>query len=111
MAFHDAVALANWLNVLPTTQVKDLKKVFKAYKEERYPVIRAAYLHAKSISENSSSTHSPVVVEVVFAKMVANRPPASFLPHVEDKATVKTSYQRSYQESLNIPQAKKAEAV
>ncbi|KAF9084683.1 hypothetical protein BGX29_002422 [Mortierella sp. GBA35] len=139
MAFHDAVALANWLNVLPTTQVKDLKKVFKAYKEERYPVIRAAYLHAKSMSENSSSTlkestgtdiplhsnqrkraamtrfisrHIPLWLwRVVFAKMVANRPQASFLPHVEDKGTVKPSYQRSYQEPLNIPQAKKAEAV
>jgi hypothetical protein len=47
MAFHDAVALANWINVLPTTQVKDLEKAFKSYKNERYPAVQASFAHSK----------------------------------------------------------------
>jgi len=49
MAFHDAVALANWINVLPTTQVKDLEKAFKSYRDERYAAAMLGETHAKNM--------------------------------------------------------------
>jgi 2-polyprenyl-6-methoxyphenol hydroxylase-like FAD-dependent oxidoreductase len=49
MAFHDAVALANWINALPTTQVKDIEKAFTSYRDERHAAALLAAAHAKNM--------------------------------------------------------------
>jgi hypothetical protein len=43
------VALANWINALPTTQVKDLEKAFKSYRDERHAAALVATAHAKNM--------------------------------------------------------------
>ncbi|KAG0199147.1 hypothetical protein BGX33_011862 [Mortierella sp. NVP41] len=56
MAFHDVVALANWINILPpSTTVEELENVFKAYKEERLPLVQGAAAHGKSMSQVSAT--------------------------------------------------------
>lgn len=49
MAIQDAVALANWINVIATPQVKDVEKAFKAFKEERYAAAQVANNLSKSM--------------------------------------------------------------
>ena len=49
MAIQDAVALANWINVIATPQVKDVERAFKAYKEERHAAVQVANTLSKSM--------------------------------------------------------------
>jgi hypothetical protein len=49
MAIQDAVALANWINVIATPQVKDVEMAFQAYKEERYAAAQVAANLSKSM--------------------------------------------------------------
>ncbi|KAG0196607.1 hypothetical protein BGX33_001428 [Mortierella sp. NVP41] len=79
MAFHDALALANWINVLPTTQVKDLEKAFKAYRDERYVAAQAA----ASLSKTMCKFYG--------------------------KGTIKPAHLDSYHETLKIVKAREAE--
>ncbi|KAG0325770.1 hypothetical protein BG000_001684 [Podila horticola] len=41
-AMHDAVTLANWLSTLRMVEDKDIEKVFKEYRAERYPIAMEA---------------------------------------------------------------------
>ncbi|KAF9101012.1 hypothetical protein BGX29_006088, partial [Mortierella sp. GBA35] len=123
MAFHDALALANWINVLPTTQVKDLEKVFKAYRDERYVAAQAATSLSRTMCKFYGKVNdlSASLTRFAFKKMpfwlwkqivvkaIANRPQASFLPPVHDKGTVKPTYLDSYHETLKIVKAREAE--
>lgn len=43
VAIHDAVALANWLSTLHSPTLRDMDKVFKKYRDERYPVAKQAF--------------------------------------------------------------------
>jgi 2-polyprenyl-6-methoxyphenol hydroxylase-like FAD-dependent oxidoreductase len=49
MAFHDALALANWINTLPTILVSDLEKAFKSYQDERHAIALRAAVHSKNM--------------------------------------------------------------
>lgn len=41
---HDAITLANWLNVLPDTPTTaEIEHAFEKYKEERLPWVKQAY--------------------------------------------------------------------
>lgn len=40
---HDAVTLSNWICSLQTKDIDDIVKIFKEYKAERYPVVKAAF--------------------------------------------------------------------
>jgi len=42
-AMQDALAIANWLNVLQSASTKNLEKVFKEYRDERYPIAKASF--------------------------------------------------------------------
>ncbi|KAK3838996.1 MAG: hypothetical protein J3R72DRAFT_179405 [Linnemannia gamsii] len=53
LGFHDAIALANWINVLPSKRVKHTEYIFKEYKKERYPFAKAAYNHGRNMSNVS----------------------------------------------------------
>lgn len=35
---HDAICLANWINVLPSLDTTALEKIFEEYQHERQPV-------------------------------------------------------------------------
>ncbi|KAK3817918.1 MAG: hypothetical protein JOS17DRAFT_758051 [Linnemannia elongata] len=108
LGFHDAIALANWINVLPSKRVKHTEYIFKQYKKERYPFAKAAYNHGRNMSNVSDkdlkatitryiSKNMPHWLWVLFLKKIsAQRPQASFLPYVEDSGTVKAAYQHSY---------------
>lgn len=43
VAMHDAVALANWISTIQTPSVSYLEKIFKEYRDERYPVAKEAF--------------------------------------------------------------------
>lgn len=51
-AIHDAVTLTNWLSTLQTTRGKDIEQVFKKYREERYPVAKAAFEASQMFTRN-----------------------------------------------------------
>lgn len=41
---HDAITLANWLNVLPDTPTTaEIEHAFEKYREERLPWVKQAY--------------------------------------------------------------------
>jgi 2-polyprenyl-6-methoxyphenol hydroxylase-like FAD-dependent oxidoreductase len=63
MGFHDVVTLANWINVLPrSATVEDIESMFKAYKEERLPLVQEAATHSKSLSQVSfTPVRSPYI--------------------------------------------------
>ncbi|KAG0272623.1 hypothetical protein BGZ95_011601 [Linnemannia exigua] len=125
MAFHDAVALANWINALPTTQVKDLEEAFKAYRNERQHVAQRAEGHSKQFckfygkaNDRSASItryiykNMPFLIwKVVTKKIVANRPQASFLPYVKDNGSVSPADLESFRETLKIIHARAAAAA
>ena len=43
MSMQDAVALANWINVLPSHSLTDLENIFKEYRAERLPVAKQTF--------------------------------------------------------------------
>lgn len=46
---HDAVVLANWINVLrQDSTTEELEKVFKEYMDERMPRVMQAYEHSQN---------------------------------------------------------------
>ncbi|KAG0376019.1 hypothetical protein BGX24_008389 [Mortierella sp. AD032] len=124
MAFHDVVTLANWINVLSSSStIQDMEKAFRTYKEERYPLVREAAVHSKNMTQVSSTTlraelsryateHMPQWLwRLVYAKKVAYRPQASFLPFVKDHGSVSPASQRSYKETLKILETRRSSAV
>jgi len=52
IAMHDAVTLANWISTLSFPTVKDLNRVFKEYKAERYPVAKDAFESSQMFTKN-----------------------------------------------------------
>ncbi|KAK3838995.1 MAG: hypothetical protein J3R72DRAFT_447905 [Linnemannia gamsii] len=119
LGFHDAIALANWINVLPASPtIQELDVVFTEYKAERHPYATAAFEHARNMSNLSDkdlkATISRFVIKHIpdwlwrlsLAKMSANRPQVSFLPLVEDIGTVKSAYQASLDNTQKILRAK-----
>ncbi|KAF9907104.1 hypothetical protein EC991_011322 [Linnemannia zychae] len=124
LGFHDAIALANWINVLPANpSIQELDVVFKEYKAERHPYAVAAFNHARNMSnlsnKNLIATISRFVMKHIpewlwrlsLAKMSANRPQVSFLPLVEDIGTVKSAYQASLDKTQKILREKESKAV
>ncbi|KAG0063302.1 hypothetical protein BGZ89_009969 [Linnemannia elongata] len=119
-AFHDVVALANWINVLPrSAKVSDMEPAFRAYKEERHPFVQEAAFHSKSLSQVSFTPDMKTVMSrfvtkhmpswlwrVVNTKTASYRPQASFLPFVKDDGTVSSTHSRSYIETRRILEAR-----
>lgn len=63
-AIHDAVTLANWLSTFRLTEVEDVEKAFKEYRDERYPVAKAAFessqMFTKAFGKVTNITHESV---------------------------------------------------
>ncbi|KAF9368224.1 hypothetical protein CPC16_005572, partial [Podila verticillata] len=51
-AIHDAVTLANWLSTLRSAGQKEVEKVFKEYRTERYPVAKVAFETSQMFTHN-----------------------------------------------------------
>ncbi|KAF9941389.1 hypothetical protein BGZ65_003969 [Modicella reniformis] len=59
-AMQDAITLANWINVLKSNDVNDIKRIFQEYKNERYPHVMDAF--------GSSRMFSRIIAKVNDAK-------------------------------------------
>ncbi|KAG0097695.1 hypothetical protein BGZ93_002176 [Podila epicladia] len=121
-AMHDAAALANWICTLRLPTVKDLNKVFKEYRAERYPVAKEAFETSQMFTKMAGKTMMAVVVRAsmkrvpswlwrrLLIKMSQARPQCSFLPLVEDKGEVKPLHQPSLHKTLAIRKEKNEKA-
>ncbi|KAG0040422.1 hypothetical protein BGZ82_002845 [Podila clonocystis] len=106
-AIHDASTLQSFGS-------KKLKKVFKEYRAERYPVTKEAFETSQMFTRNLGKNmlaayvrgmmkHRPVWLwKMILSRMHSNRVQASFLPLVADAAPVKPSYQHSLHKTLAI---------
>ncbi|KAG0371636.1 hypothetical protein BGX24_001396 [Mortierella sp. AD032] len=106
-AMQDALAIANWLNVLPSSSKKDLENAFKEYKKERYPIAKAGFKSSQQYSRLYGKTWSADITRAMMKNMpkwlftlmmkriAGNRPIISFMAPPEDKGSVKPWPQRS----------------
>ncbi|KAF9184637.1 hypothetical protein BGZ51_003221 [Haplosporangium sp. Z 767] len=114
LAMHDAIALANWINVLSSTSIEDAEEIFREFKEERYPAANAAYAMGAMMAQISAKTFKAKIARFIARNMpksiwrvsqsknAACRPQVSFLPLVEDSGTVKPQYQPSLEKTRII---------
>ncbi|KAG0342197.1 hypothetical protein BG000_006331 [Podila horticola] len=128
-AIHDAIILASRLYHLPSTsrdptlkvfeactKLDDVKAVFQAYKEERYPLIVQSYATSKQLSKTLSNkfvnqltrkmlNHIPQWLWFkVLDKMMEYRPQCTFLPLIANRGTVKPARQASLHLADQFPQ-------
>ncbi|KAF9388183.1 hypothetical protein CPB97_001483 [Podila verticillata] len=107
-AMHDAIVLANWINVLhQASTMEEVEKAFKEYRNERLPYVMQAYNHSQSNSHLIGSTlrgkvtrwvvnHLPKsMLEKSAVANVGNRPRVAFLPMPPVRGSVKPDPQRS----------------
>lgn len=104
-AMHDAVALANWLDTVPSPSKTDVNMALKEYRDERYPIAKEAFDSSQALAEKltkkvNSSTVKTLVKRMPswpskrdVVKMIAARPQASFLPLIQDTGLLKPTYQ------------------
>ncbi|KAG0039334.1 hypothetical protein BGZ82_008663 [Podila clonocystis] len=122
-AMFDAVTVANWISTLESSTVSDLDTIFKEYHAERYPVAQAAYARSKMFAYNLGKSWISVFVRAVMRRLpeflmkrlaitqlAAVRPQVSFLPLVEDKASIPKSDQPSLHKTLAIYKARAVKA-
>lgn len=114
-AMFDAVTVANWISTLESSSVSDLETIFKEYHAERHPVAQAAYVRSKMFAYNMGKSWISVVIRAVLkrlplflmkrlfiAQLAAVRPQVSFLPLIEDKASIPKSDQPSLHKTLAL---------
>ncbi|KAG0337909.1 hypothetical protein BG000_004804 [Podila horticola] len=114
-AMHDAVVLANWINILTQDSTKEeMEKVFQEYKDERMPHVMQAYEHSQSNGHLIGSTFRGkltrwivnLLPKSVLAKSaiknVGNRPHAAFLPPPPVRGSVKPDPQPSLTKTREI---------
>ena len=106
-AMHDAICLANWMNVLPSLSVQDLEGIFEQYRKERYPhameAFRSSRMLAKCAEKNMVGAfaryiqyHMPKWLwTIALKKVIAYRPQVAFLKQVQDTGTVPPQAQPS----------------
>ncbi|KAF9914948.1 hypothetical protein BX616_007252 [Lobosporangium transversale] len=114
----DAVALANWLSVLDSPSIDELTEAFKEYKAERYPAVKADYLHSRAFSKVTATGLVSKVIRCIsrnfpvwlwnfcIKRWLEVRPQVSFLPLVDNIGTVPAKYQPSLQKTLELRRAK-----
>ncbi|KAF9203186.1 hypothetical protein BGZ49_006682 [Haplosporangium sp. Z 27] len=110
-AMNDAVVLANYINTLATIESKDVEKILKAYKDERYPVAKAAVQTSSSMANSIRQDYVGRLVRFLMNNMpnwlrlaigsgaMRSRPQISFLPIAKDRCTVKALYQPSLEKT------------
>ncbi|KAF9021111.1 hypothetical protein BGZ52_001990 [Haplosporangium bisporale] len=122
-AMFDAVTVANWISTLESSSVSDLETIFKEYHAERHPVAQAAYVRSKMFAYNMGKSWISVVIRAVLkrlplflmkrlfiAQLAAVRPQVSFLPLIEDKASIPKSDQPSLHKTLALHKERAARA-
>ncbi|KAF8985199.1 hypothetical protein BGZ46_005562 [Entomortierella lignicola] len=121
LAIHDAITVANWLSILPSSPTtEEIEAVFKEYKAERYSDAKDTYQQGRMLSRilekgfkgdtmRFLAKRMPAWLnKLVLVKVSAMRPQVSFLPLVSDNGTVKPVYQRSLDETLKIIKARES---
>ncbi|CAO3568910.1 unnamed protein product [Mortierella alpina] len=111
LAFHDAIALANWINTLSSASAEDIDMVFREYKTERMRYAKEAQVQGSMMASVSARNLKAKVMRFVIKNMparlnkqvqmrgAANRPQVSFLPLVQDNGFVKPAAQPSLQKT------------
>ncbi|GJJ72577.1 salicylate hydroxylase [Entomortierella parvispora] len=106
-AMHDAICLANWINVLPSLDVPTVEKTFQEYYLERYPLAVQYYEDTRRLATGNQKNlkgalfrmfrrNMPAWLWLRFLKkVVLHRPQASFIAPYEDVGTVPPVPQRS----------------
>ncbi|KAF9195688.1 hypothetical protein BGZ50_003858 [Haplosporangium sp. Z 11] len=107
-SIQDAVTLANCIYELPETPtVENIEKAFKLYKDERFPLAKAAYNTSHRLASIVGQQWYNDLIRAmlkympksVFTRslhvMYAYRPQASFLPPVTDLGEFKPAHQPS----------------
>ncbi|KAG0033618.1 hypothetical protein BGZ81_007876 [Podila clonocystis] len=123
-AMHDAVVLANWINILSQDSTKEeMEKVFQEYKDERMPYVMQAYKFSQSNGHLIGSTFRGkltrwivnLLPKSVLAKSavrnVGNRPHAAFLPPPPLRGSVKPDPQPSLTKTRKIMAKQGQQAV
>ncbi|KAG0340947.1 hypothetical protein BG000_010674 [Podila horticola] len=122
-SMQDAVALANWINVLPSHSLQDLENIFKEYRAERLPVAKQTFETSQMLGKVTATNmkarmtrfvtrHLPAWLwKVMLTKMAADRPQVSFLPLVEDTGSLKPKAQPSLQKTIRLAAASSSVAV
>ncbi|KAK5823632.1 hypothetical protein F5H01DRAFT_334891 [Linnemannia elongata] len=99
-AMHDAIALANLIYAVPTTNSADLTRIFEEYQKERLPAVIESYKNSQLMSKIMDRgiegaiilwlyTHIPFWLwRMVLAKTVRYRPQVGFLPNIPLKGSV-----------------------
>ncbi|KAF9333321.1 hypothetical protein BG006_003770 [Podila minutissima] len=119
-AIQDAVALANWINILPgDASMSEVIDVFKEYKAERYPSMQERFQISSSLGHIRASSCQGKMARALLGGLpkwmkekyanttIVCRPQVSFLPLVEDKGTIKTAPQPSLEKTLLILKKRK----
>ncbi|KAF9132329.1 hypothetical protein BGW39_000350 [Mortierella sp. 14UC] len=110
-SMHDAIALANLIYCLPSTNQDDITQMFSEYKAERLPPVTAAFNSSRSLAKGMEkgwsglvafyiTKYMPVWLWRLFLKgMIKNRLRCGFLEEIEDKGTVPPAYSASYEKA------------
>ncbi|KAF9356663.1 hypothetical protein BGX26_004936 [Mortierella sp. AD094] len=106
-AMSDAVTLGNYINSLTSVESKDVERILKAYKAERYPIGKTAMQTSAGMANIIKLNLTGKIVRwimnhmpewlwlAISAKSLRSRPQISFLPPANDKCSVKPFYQPS----------------
>ncbi|KAF9904123.1 hypothetical protein EC991_003000 [Linnemannia zychae] len=95
-AIHDAIVLANVINGLPFHPIaEEIEAAFKAYKDERFELVQAAYESSK-VFRTMVGQHVPAwLFDKIQAKSCGYRPQVAFLPLVQESGRRKAAPQPS----------------
>ncbi|KAG0042624.1 hypothetical protein BGZ83_000244 [Gryganskiella cystojenkinii] len=113
-AIQDALCLANWINVLPSTKADDMETIFKEYYSERLPLVTDLFNQSQLAAATGLKTWKGAFVRFFFLhipnwlwismlkKKNLDRPQVSFLTAVDDNGTVTPTVQPSLVKTLAI---------
>lgn len=59
---HDAVCLANWINVLPSLDIEATEKIFEEYQQERQPIAIENFKKSQVYATGSAKVSRVVVL-------------------------------------------------
>ncbi|KAF9282291.1 hypothetical protein BGZ68_006077 [Mortierella alpina] len=108
-AMHDAMALANLIYTLPPAPTLDeITQVFSEYREERYPIVREAFVSSQVLSWTMSKSLKGAIARLVARNMpywlwkkflikgAKERPQVGFLPERKNIGTEAPDVQPSF---------------
>ncbi|KAF9537188.1 hypothetical protein EC957_008679 [Mortierella hygrophila] len=99
-AMHDAIALANLIYAVPTTNSADLTKIFEEYQKERLPAVIESFNNSQLMSKIMDRGIEGAIIlwlytnipfwlwRLMLAKTVRYRPQVGFLPNIPLKGSV-----------------------